>query len=164
MFASLSGSGSSGGNVGDYKISASANDEKKWFIANGRTLPAVDYPKLYEVIGSSYNVGGEPVGHFRLPNAQSRTFVGSGQGSGLSTRSIGQTGGEEAHSLTSAENGPHNHSGGVYNSGYENQYMDDNDGPSHTAETRTSTGSSGSGTPHNNMQPYIVGCIKIKVK
>lgn len=65
----------------------------------------------------------------------------------------GKTGGEKTHALTAAENGPHTHS---YVSTANNNFVKVE--PSTTYGTRlaggSTTGSSGEGKAHNNMQPY----------
>ncbi len=79
-----------------------------------------------------------------LPNGADGTF---------STRNLGATGGEEDHALTATENGPHTHSipGNLINIGGGGQV-----GGTGLAHGGANTGSSGDGTPHNNMQPYGV--------
>lgn len=67
---------------------------------------------------------------------------------------VEETGGEKTHALTSAENGPHTHS---FTRPAGTQNVDS--GAQLAAYPYTSgdtTGSSGSGTPHNNLQPYVV--------
>ena len=67
---------------------------------------------------------------------------------------IGKTGGEKKHALTAAENGPHTH---PYVSTANNNSVKVE--PSQTYGTRqaggSTTGSSGDGKPHNNLQPYV---------
>lgn len=50
---------------------------------------------------------------FNVPNIPGRAVIGGGAGSGLTARALGQTGGEETHTLTGAESGTsvHGHSG-----------------------------------------------------
>lgn len=65
-----------------------------------------------------------------------------------------KTGGEKTHALTAAENGPHTHSYTLTNN---NNLVSVS--PSDTFGTRASggstTGSSGDGKPHNNLQPFF---------
>ena len=46
---------------------------------------------------------------FNVPDTRSAVIVGSGQGSGLTQRVLGATGGEETHALTTAEGPAHTH-------------------------------------------------------
>lgn len=68
--------------------------------------------------------------------------------------SIGKTGGEKTHTLTTNEIPSHSHNigrtGSASGSGYSGFYQTSN-----TAET-FSTGTTGNGRPHNNLQPYQV--------
>jgi len=99
-----------------------------------------------------------------------RVLVGVGTSDAV--YAAGASGGESAHALTGAENGPHVHSGpshthlisdpnnpsGRYNGGTTSYVKAYNDGVNtNTGAGGTGdTGSSGSGTAHNNMPPYIV--------
>jgi hypothetical protein len=67
---------------------------------------------------------------------------------------VEETGGEKTHSLTGDENGAHTHS---YTKRAGNQNVDNGAQlAAYYAEGGATTGSSGSGTGHNNLQPYIV--------
>ena len=117
-----------------------------------------------------------------IPDFQGRSPVGSGAGSGLTSRTLGAKGGEEDHALTEAENGPHDHIleapnatglpgsesqldmptsiGGV--GGYRGlRGVDYTNGTGpFTAQT---TADSGSGNGHNTMHPFTVVNFKIKL-
>lgn len=78
------------------------------------------------------------------------------------TYSAGSTGGEAAHALTAEENGPHAHNVNIRMSG--NGSSQEAIVPSSYSWTDTNEPtslavyilqSSGSGTPHNNMPPYL---------
>jgi len=78
-----------------------------WLVCDGSSLLRSDYPELFSVIGVVY--GSVDSSHFNIPDAQGRVSVGSGTGSGLSTRVVGQILGEEAHTLTTSEQASHTH-------------------------------------------------------
>lgn len=105
-----------------------------------------------------------------------RAIIIAGAGAGLTSRALGQTLGEETHALTSGENGPHNHT--LTDPGHSHAYI--SPGPvvagsgsaAHANEDSVNTSpsttgitiaSSGSGTPHNNMQPSSAWNIEIKL-
>lgn len=78
-----------------------------WAFCSGQTISISQNPTLYSLIGTSY--GGDGVSTFALPNLQGRLSVGTGQGSGLSPYTIGQTGGVETVALTSTTMPSHAH-------------------------------------------------------
>jgi hypothetical protein len=45
-----------------------------WLVCNGSLRDIVDYPDLFGVIGTSYNIGAEPGGQFRLPNISGKVI------------------------------------------------------------------------------------------
>lgn len=96
---------------------------------------------------------------FNVPNILGRTIVGPDTGQ-VEFAAIGQTGGAKTHGLTIAELAVHDHqlqrnntqaaagSGGIYQ-------VQANTG-SGLGGPAPATQGTGSGTPHNNLQPYIV--------
>jgi len=70
------------------------------------------YAALYAILGGASSPFGQGDGSttFNTPNLLGRMILGSGQGSGLSLRNLGDTGGEENHILTLAESASHTHS------------------------------------------------------
>lgn len=120
------------------------------------------YSVLYNVIGTTY--GGTGVSSFKVPDLRGRVAVGTGTGSGMTTRNMGASGGEEAHQITTSELPAHSHSTNITiatqgtsgsSSGYHVY------GPAAGAGVTTS--SVGSNGWLNLMQPYTVirFCIKL---
>ena len=98
--------------------------------------------------------------------AKGRVIVGAG----TDTDSRGETlsfinglyGGEYKHALSSNENGPHTHTYDKVQITTENRGSGAANNMSNPGFGSISTGSSGLGTPHNNMQPYVVATIWIR--
>jgi microcystin-dependent protein len=99
-----------------------------WLNCDGSAVSRSTYAALYAAIGTEWGAGDGST-TFNVPDTRSRTIVGAGSStsSGLTTRALGATGGEETHALTVAELATHNHGvadpthnhGGV--TGQENQ-------------------------------------------
>lgn len=75
---------------------------------------------------------------------------------------VGDTGGEEKHALTDAENGPHTHPAPAGSDGFYTHAAPlgtgiYNVGSGSDTLSQGLTGSSGSGTPHNTMPPWKAG-------
>lgn len=87
----------------------------KWLIADGRSLPQLDYPDLYLAYGETWNNGSENAGYFRIPDRRGRVGVGAGSGAGLTPRTLASKFGAETHPLTQAEMPVHDHQGDTDN-------------------------------------------------
>ncbi len=105
------------------------------------------------------------------PDLRGRFVLGAGSGSGLTPRSVGQTGGTENTTLTAANLPPHNHTIGVRTVGYTSSYnggaeatgAPDNSGRNNGSQTFT-TSSTGSATSFNNMPPFYVLAYIMRVQ
>jgi len=132
-------------------FAGSSNPNTNWLYCDGSSLLRSAYPDLFTVIGTVY--GSVDSSHFNIPDLRGRASVGFGTGPGLSTYTLGQTGGEEQHQLTVAELAAHTHSDTpVLLIGTQVPPPLDGYGPSILP---SSTGSTGLDTPHNNIQPYL---------
>ena len=80
---------------------------KGYALCSGQILPISANQALFSLLGTTY--GGNGTTTFGLPNLQGRIPLGSGQGPGLSNYALGQTAGEDAHTLTVNEMPSHNH-------------------------------------------------------
>jgi microcystin-dependent protein len=81
-----------------------------WFLCDGSAVSRTKYAALFAAVEITYG-GGDGITTFNLPDARGRVILGAGDGSGLTSRSVGQRLGEEAHALTVAEMPAHSHSG-----------------------------------------------------
>lgn len=96
--------------IGDTKFSVINQDHMGWLKCDGRLVSKADFALLFRVIGNSFdplNEGTDTL--FKLPDMRSRVPGAVGQGTGLSNRELGDSVGEETHTLTIAEMPSHNH-------------------------------------------------------
>jgi microcystin-dependent protein len=75
---------------------------KGWALCNGQLLPINQNQALFSLLGTTY--GGNGQTNFALPNLQSRVAFHVGQG-----HTLGEVGGQEAHTLTQSEMPAHLH-------------------------------------------------------
>src|SRR5436305_8969803 len=75
---------------------------KGWAFCNGQLLPINQNQALFSILGTTY--GGDGRTTFGLPNLQGRSPVHVGNGI-----SLGERGGETAHTLNISELPAHNH-------------------------------------------------------
>ncbi len=148
--------------IGSISAYGGENIPTNWLKCNGQALLRTDYPELFNTIGTTYG-SGDGSTTFNLPNISERVIVGN---NGDGEFSLGNTGGEKAHTLTVQEMPSHNHdfnkagvtamvSGGSYDI-------------SQQSGSRTydyiSIKNTGGGQAHNNLQPYIALNYIIKAK
>lgn len=75
---------------------------KGWALCNGQLLPINQNQGLFSLLGTSF--GGDGRVNFGLPNLQGRTPIHVG-----SSHTLGERGGEQAHTLSIAEIPTHTH-------------------------------------------------------
>ncbi len=120
--------------AGTIIMSAAVNEPAGWLQCDGRLLAKIDYPDLWFAIMNTYTDVSSGT-HFKIPDLQGRCAVGSGSGTGLTSRSLGTSGGEETHALTVGEMPGHTHSGTTNTNGDHTHSIND---PGHT-HTQTTT-------------------------
>lgn len=76
-------------------------------MCQGQLIAISQNTDLFSLIGTTY--GGDGATTFALPDLRGRAILGQGQRPGLSLRTIGEQGGTETTTLTSANMSPHNH-------------------------------------------------------
>lgn len=74
-----------------------------WLLCDGTVYAQAAFPNLFAAIGSTWNIGGEGAGNFRVPDFRGRVTMGAGQGAGLTNRVLATLLGEETHLLVNSE-------------------------------------------------------------
>jgi microcystin-dependent protein len=97
----------SDGFTGEIRMFAGAFAPVNWHFCDGSTLPISQYQALFALIGTTY--GGDGSSTVGLPNMTGRTPIGTGTGTGLTARTLGQTGGEVGVVVTAAQMPAHTH-------------------------------------------------------
>lgn len=139
----------------------------KWLLCYGQAISRTTYSALFTAIGTTWGAGNGTT-TFNVPDLRGRVTAGQDDMGGTSANrltttyggpngdTLGATGGSEFHSLTGAQNGPHQH---------QIPIADDFGEFGSTAVPNTNqttilgyvlTVSSGSGDGHNNVQPTAI--------
>lgn len=139
-----------------------------WAFCNGQLLPISQNTALFSLVGTFY--GGDGKSTFALPNLQGNAPMHQGDGPGLSSRSLGETGGSPSVTLIESELPAHNHAlkatveDGTQGSLTANITVATSvGGKLYQSNTSSSLGSmnlqqlqvSGGSLPHNNLMPYL---------
>ena len=155
--------------VGVVQMWAGASAPSGWLLCQGQAVSRTTYAALFAVCGTAYGAGNGS-GTFNLPDLRARMPLGLN--STGTFNALGKTGGEENHTLTTAEMASHTHdfAGGVSFSWGTNMgdvhILDTGSaaaGPSTVANSLYTnsgkwdkTAATGGGGAHNNMPPYMV--------
>ena len=140
-----------------------------YLLCDGSAISRTTYANLFAAIGVTYG-SGDSITTFNLPDCRDKFILTKG----TSYATLGATGGEANHTLTTSELPSHNHYNGVANDlvkpfvyGATTTDMPGSATSSMQEETTSRvyqglTSSTGSGGSHNNMPPYIAinTCIK----
>jgi microcystin-dependent protein len=139
---------------------------RSWALCNGQLLPINQNQALFSLLGTTY--GGNGQTNFALPNLQGRIPLHDGQGF-----TLGQAGGETAHTLTQSEMPSHFHTMQCSNASgdtvppataaqhniwaqtTQNPYAAVPPNPN-TVMNPGSIGNNGGSQAHSNMAPYLV--------
>lgn len=145
--------------LGEIKMVSFNFPPKFWAFCNGQLLPINQNQALFSLLGTTY--GGNGTTNFALPDLRGKTPIHVGSG-----HTLGETGGEQAHTLTIGEIPTHTHalnaqsgnaatpipSGNLLGAA-NNLYAAPTNLTALNAGTVTNTGGS---QAHENMQPYLV--------
>jgi microcystin-dependent protein len=139
---------------------------KGWAWCNGQLMPISQNTALFALLGTYY--GGNGKSNFALPNLEGSAPMFDGQGPGLSSHDLGETGGSQTVTLLDAEMPAHNHAmmaavqdpataklaspnasfgisqgGGIFQTAPNTQMAPQAIAPA------------GGSLPHNNLMPYL---------
>jgi microcystin-dependent protein len=78
-----------------------------WALCQGQLLPISQNSALFALLGTTF--GGNGTTNFALPDLRGRVPMGQGQGPGLQSYVLGEVGGTESTTLTSAQMPIHVH-------------------------------------------------------
>lgn len=127
-----------------------------WLLCNGQAVSRTTYEDLFDIIGTAYGVGDGST-TFNVPDLRGRVPVGKDAGT---FANLGDTGGEEEHTLILDEIPAHTH---ALTKGNSSEPLSGSNVQDTTAsDSPGNTGSAGGGDPHNNLQPYQVVNFIIK--
>lgn len=134
-------------------------------FCNGQLLSIADNSALFALIGTIY--GGDGQVTFGLPDLRGRVPINQGTGPGLSTRVIGQAGGQETVTLLQSQIPSHNHLLAATSAAGNSTNPTGNFWAAQPALLQyeatgtasnmkaTALGQAGGNQPHPNIQPYL---------
>jgi microcystin-dependent protein len=133
---------------------------KGWALCNGQLLPINQNQALFSLLGTTY--GGDGRVNFGLPNLQGNVPIHMGSGF-----TLGEKGGEQAHTLSIAEipththvlNGSSNTGAAIIPTGNTLSVTPNQIYTQPTALTSlspSSVGNAGGSQAHLNMQPFLI--------
>lgn len=150
--------------IGEIRLMPYNYAPQDWFDCIGQSLPIQQYTPLFSVIGNRF--GGDGQTYFKLPDLRGLLPVGTGAGTGLTPRTIGQTWGVTTVTLTEATVPSHTHGMGAsitttnlvsspvgaVPAGQQKLYVAQGSNP--TVPMAATVTPVGGGQAHNNMAPY----------
>ncbi|MFL6211694.1 MAG: phage tail protein [Pyrinomonadaceae bacterium] len=147
--------------MGEIKIiSYNSPIPQGWAACNGQLLPINNNQALFSLLGTTYGGNGQTT--FALPNLRGRTPLHKGNGF-----TLGEAGGETAHTLNISELPTHTHSaqgnnagatvsdpaGNFWSNGGDNVYAP---GPPNALMAAGTVLNVGGSQAHENMSPFLV--------
>lgn len=131
---------------------ANASLPDGWLYCNGDELLRADYPDLYNAITNTWGTATLGSSYFKLPDFRGKFLQGFAQGGG--SPAMAASGGEATHTLTTAEMPAHTHTyGSTAGSGAVG--TDTVAAGGVFTQPDLTTGSTGGGSAHNNLPPYL---------
>jgi len=128
-----------------------------WLLCNGQAISRTTYAPLFAVIGTSYGIGDGST-TFNVPDMRGKVPVGLDGTSDFPT--LGVSGGEKAHTLTTPEMPSHQHqqfyaSNAISAGGGSSVGGMTSSGATGATAAQQYVAAVGGGGAHNNLQPYL---------
>lgn len=152
--------------LGEIRMFSGNFAPRDWAFCDGQILSIAQNTALFSLLGTTY--GGNGTSNFALPNLQGRVPVHMGSLAGGSAYVLGETAGEEAVTLTTAQLPAHSHefvstgfagldnpAGSVLGAPAAGTALYASSGPTGTMNAAGNV-SVGSNTPHSNLMPFLV--------
>ena len=151
--------------IGEVRVFCGNFSPAGWLACDGQLVSIATYPDLFNIIGTLY--GGDGVTTFATPDLRGRVPLQPGLGTGLTNRSLAESGGVEAHALVTSELPSHTH---ALRASSANGSSDAASGfvlastaaaiPEFGSTANVdlgagAVGNSGGGAAHNNMRQYL---------
>jgi len=145
-----------------------------WLLSYGQAISRSTYATLFAAIGTTYGVG-DGATTFNVPDLRGRLAAGqddmggtsanrlTGQTGGVNGDNLGAAGGAETQTLTTAQIPSHTHGAGSYvaniqgpSGGGSSGYLGGGGNATLSKTVSGTSGATGSGGAHNNVQPTII--------
>jgi microcystin-dependent protein len=145
--------------LSEIRIMSFAFAPQGWALCNGQLLPINQNQALFSLLGTTY--GGDGRVNFALPDLRARTPIHMGRG-----HTLGESGGEQAHTLSISELPTHSHLVNASSAGGDSTSAAGNTLASPTnlsyatpnnfvSLVPTTVASVGGSQAHGNMQPFL---------
>lgn len=147
------GSAYGGQPSGAVEMFAGSSIPTGWLECDGSAVSRTTYADLFTAIGTTWGAGDGST-TFNLPDLRGRAPIGAGTGSGLTARTLGGTGGNETHTLSTTELPSHTHTIPTKSSATGFGAANATTRANAVSDGTVTTSSTGSDGAHNNMQPW----------
>lgn len=155
--------------IGEIRLFGFSRVPSGWLLCDGSLQPISNWDALFALIGTTY--GGDGQTTFAMPDLRGRIPLHNGSGPGLTPRAIGEIGGSESVTLTSAQMPNHSHSitattavanattpGQALSLGAltgDTMYLSNTTGATPVTMSSQSTSLAGGNLPHDNLMPTL---------
>ena len=138
--------------IGEIALVAFNFAPQGWALCDGQLLPISQNTALFALLGTTF--GGNGTTTFALPDLRGRAPIHMGQGPGLSSYVIGQTGGAEVVTLLSTQIPQHTH---ALAASTANGTSDTPGATAVLAKNASGVPAYGTGVPNTTMAPAAIG-------